>query len=436
VSGAKPRGLPVEVSVIVPTFNEADNLPVLLDRLHAALAGHAYELIVVDDDSPDGTWRIAQTRAVRDPTLRVIRRIGRRGLSSAVLEGMDAAAGSIMAVLDADLQHDETILPDLIAEVRGGRADVAIGSREAPGGSYGDFGRVRRALSFVGAQVASAALGVDVRDPMSGYFAVSAERYAAVRTSVNPRGFKILLDILATGTRPEVVEIGYGFRSRRAGETKLSSRVMVSFGLSVAELSLRRARSRFADRRPSGGGQAPAAWPPAFGSYVGVVVMATSVRVAGTSLLPIVGYSGLLSLAVVELAILAEYAGHQRFTFPVVNGERRSGSSRRRLAAFHLVAANSLLAQAGLGSVVTSMLARPTTGVRLVPVLGLVTAGVMVTIVAAYHLNRVVTWPAQTEAGGGATELPSPNSSRRTVDQQSRPMTPSTSEAISSTARR
>jgi putative flippase GtrA len=164
--------------------------------------------------------------------------------------------------------------------------------------------------------------------------------------------------------------------------------------------------------------------------------MATSVRVAGTSLLPIVGYSGLLSLAVVELAILAEYAGHQRFTFPVVNGERRSGSSRRRLAAFHLVAANSLLAQAGLGSVVTSMLARPTTGVRLVPVLGLVTAGVMVTIVAAYHLNRVVTWPAQTEAGGGATELPSPNSSRRTVDQQSRPMTPSTSEAISSTARR
>ena len=242
------RGGPVEVSVIVPTYNEVENLPVLLERLRSVLADTGHEIIVVDDDSPDGTWRVARAEAVSDRSVRLIHRVGRRGLSSAVLEGMDAARGTIMAVLDADLQHDEAILPDLIAAVRSGRADVAIGSREAPGGSYGEFGPIRRLISFVGAKVASAVLGVGVSDPMSGYFALSSERYAAVRPTVTPRGFKILLDVLASGERPAVVEVGYGFRSRRSGETKLSGRVVLSFGRSVVELGLRRATT--ARRRP------------------------------------------------------------------------------------------------------------------------------------------------------------------------------------------
>ncbi|MGI9613087.1 MAG: glycosyltransferase [Acidimicrobiales bacterium] len=415
------------MSVIVPTYNEAGNLPTLLDRLQAVLAGVAYEIVVVDDDSPDNTWRIATDRSRKDATIRVIRRMGRRGLSSAVLEGMDAASGSIMAVLDADLQHDEAILPKLVEAVRSGRADVAIGSREAPGGSYGEFGPVRRALSFVGSKVASAALGVGVSDPMSGYFALSAERYHDVRPAVNPRGFKILLDLLATGQRPDVVEIGYGFRSRRSGETKLSGGVVGAFGLSIAELTLRRLKTRVSGHDSA---TQPNADQSTFVTYLGVVVTATGTRLAVASLLAAAGLGPKLALAAIELGVLAEFAGHHHFTFPTSHGTRRPMVELRKLGIFHAVAANTLLAHAGIGAGVTKLLSSPATGMRLVPAYGLVVSGVTITVVIGYHLSRTLVW-SDTPAEG---LTPSPDAP--VGDQDSRPMTPSTSEEISSTALR
>jgi len=459
VKGATSNGDPVELSVIIPTYNEADNVPVLLERLRTALGDVAYEVIVVDDDSPDGTWRVAQS--ADDPAVRVLRRIGRRGLSSAVLEGLDAADGSILAVLDADLQHDEAILPDLVAAVRSGSADIAIGSREAPGGSYGEFGRVRRLLSFVGARVASLALGVGVSDPMSGYFVLSSSRYTAVRPGLNPRGFKILLDLVASGQRPRVVEVGYTFRARRAGETKLSGQVVASFGLSVAELTFRRLR-----QRPTRPGRRLPDLSPTFTTYVGVVVMATGFRMASKSALAASTFPGGAAwLAAAELGLLAEYATHQAFTFPVGDGDRPS-SAATRLTRFHLIAASGFAANVGIERGVTRLLVPPVGSYRMLGVFGLAVVGVMVTIVTTYRLNRAFTWPAPKTvpaspdplSPSSRTALPSsppPGDGRRATDgeqrdrldasaatrspeadQHNRPMTPSTSDEISSTARR
>ena len=136
------------VSVVIPTYNEAENIPILVRRLEQALADLDYELIVVDDDSPDLTWQIADELSQAQPRLRVLRRTDARGLSSAVMAGFGIARGRTLAVLDADLQHDERILPELIGAIVDDGADIAVGSREADGGSYGEFGPWRRTVSW------------------------------------------------------------------------------------------------------------------------------------------------------------------------------------------------------------------------------------------------------------------------------------------------
>lgn len=359
--------------MIVPTYNEAENLPVLLDRLQTTLADLDYEVIVVDDDSPDRTWRIARDRAASDARIQVLRRIGRRGLSSAVLEGMDAAGGEALAVLDADLQHDETALPAIVDEVLAGRADVCVGSRGAPGGSYGDFGPFRRLMSFAGATLARGALGVRVSDPMSGYFAVSRAHYDAVRPAVSPRGFKILLDLLASGPRPRVAEIGYRFRSRRRGETKLSGHVVAAYLVAVADLAIGRWRTR------------------RFIDYVVVAVAALSVRISLWSLLSALGAGGALQLATLELAVVAEFWGHHAITFRT--DHRRPLSAPGRLARFHLAALTAVLAQLGVGSLVEDAFASPTSGAGLVALFALATGGLLVTLTTTYHLSRALVWP-------------------------------------------
>ncbi len=443
------------MSVVVPTYNEAGNLPVLLDRLSQVLSGSSHEIIVVDDDSPDGTWRIALERSAIDPRIRVIRRMDDRGLSSAVLAGMDAASGSVLAVLDADLQHDEAILPDLIAAVGSGRADVAIGSREAPGGSYGEFGRARRLLSYIGAKVASTALGVDVSDPMSGYFALSSDRYATIRPSVNPRGFKILLDVLANGERPTVEDVGYRFRARRSGDTKLSGGVIAAFGLSVAELALARARSGVLNRadrpiageRTAGRSAVSRRAAPSDGdqgrliTYAAVVALATGVRLAGSSLLTGFSLTGVAGPLAIELGILVEYACHQRLTFPQAPGQRRRLTAARRLATFHAIAGGTLLAHAGIGEVVIRILSGSDGWSHLVAALGVSTGGIMATTAIAYGLNRRSTWSLTPTGSTGRAPRRTTSAWRRgdghsSTDQESRPMTRSTSDAISSTARR
>ncbi len=232
------------LSVIIPTYNEADNIVIVLDRLRTALSGHHYEILVVDDDSLDETWRIAKSQGRSDHRIKVIRRVGERGLSSAVMAGMAQATGRALVVMDADLQHDETKISSLVQAVVDDGMDLCIGSRHVDGGGYGTFGRRRRAASWAGTALARGLLGVAVSDPMSGFFAVSRRRFELVGDQVNPCGFKILLEFLARGPEPSVSEIGYQFGARLHGSTKLNGSVVLDYLRALAVLAIGRWRRR------------------------------------------------------------------------------------------------------------------------------------------------------------------------------------------------
>jgi dolichol-phosphate mannosyltransferase len=228
------------VSVITPTFNEAENLPILVGRLHDALAAVPHEIIVTDDDSPDRTWEVAEQLAAADPRITVMRRFHDPGLSASVLDGMSVARGDVLAVIDADLQHDETILPVMVDQVLDGTADVVVGSRSTAGGGYGEWSSSRRFVSWVATLIARLLLRVPVSDPMSGYFAVSRRAYETTAPQLNPRGFKILLEFIGRNRDLRVSEVGYEFSNRVHGETKLNRSVIRSYLLGVAELRLGR----------------------------------------------------------------------------------------------------------------------------------------------------------------------------------------------------
>jgi dolichol-phosphate mannosyltransferase len=232
-------GVPV-LSVVTPTFNEAENLPLLVASLQESLAELRYEIIVADDDSPDGTWEIAERLGEADPSVRVVRRFHDHGLSAAVLDGMSIARGRVLAVIDADLQHDPAILPDMVAALDDGRADVVVGSRATEGGGYGDWAASRRLVSWVATFIARVVLRVSVSDPMSGYFALTRSAYERGAAGINPRGFKILLEFIGRDRDLRVLEVPYEFRNRVHGETKLNRSVIRSYLLAVAELRLGR----------------------------------------------------------------------------------------------------------------------------------------------------------------------------------------------------
>jgi dolichol-phosphate mannosyltransferase len=228
------------LSVVTPTFDEAENLPLLVERLHTALGDLPHEIVVADDNSPDRTWEVAEKLAADDPTVRVLRRFHDHGLSAAVLDGMASARGEYLAVIDADLQHDETILPAMLDLLRRGQADVVVGSRESDGGGYGEWSTRRRAVSWVAAAIAKTLLRVPTKDPMSGYFVITREAYESTASEINPKGFKILLEFIGRNHDLRVAEVGYTFANRRHGETKLNRSVIRSYLLAVAELRLGR----------------------------------------------------------------------------------------------------------------------------------------------------------------------------------------------------
>jgi dolichol-phosphate mannosyltransferase len=238
---AQVGAAPLEVSVVVPTFNEAQNVVELVRRLRALLGPSGWEAIFVDDDSPDGTAALIRELAVRDPRVRCLRRVGRRGLASACVEGMMAAAAPIIVVLDADLQHDETKLPEMISLIQSGEADVVIGTRYAEGGSTGswDPGRVR--MSEQAGRAARMLLRQPVSDPMSGFFALRREVAEQTVHRLSAIGFKILLDILASAPEPvRVREVPYTFRERLAGTSKLDELVIWEFAMLLADKSVGR----------------------------------------------------------------------------------------------------------------------------------------------------------------------------------------------------
>ncbi|MDR3416554.1 MAG: glycosyltransferase family 2 protein [Nevskia sp.] len=212
-----------ELSVVVPTFNERGNVAELVRRLAAALAGIAWEVIFVDDDSPDGTADAVRELACADTRVRCVQRIGRRGLSSACVEGILASSAQYVAVMDADLQHDERTLPAMLATLRQGGVDIVVGSRYVEGGEA-DWAGARATMSRLATRLSHIVAPAALKDPMSGYFMLPRTVFMQAVRNTSAIGFKILLDLFASSPRPLVFrEIPYRFRNRAAGESKLDS---------------------------------------------------------------------------------------------------------------------------------------------------------------------------------------------------------------------
>lgn len=224
------REAPLELSVIIPTLNEAGNVEPLLEKLGIALAGVEWEAIFVDDGSTDGTPELLTRIAQSDRRVRMIRRIGRRGLSSAVVEGALASTTPIVAVIDADLQHDERILPDLYRAIADGSHELAIGTRYCQGGSTGEWAENRLKISRFATALASPIMKTRLSDPMSGFFAVRRDVLLEAAPRLSNVGYKILLDLVASLPRPlKVAEVGYTFGIRQHGASKLDEMVALEY---------------------------------------------------------------------------------------------------------------------------------------------------------------------------------------------------------------
>ncbi|MFT7600179.1 MAG: dolichol-phosphate mannosyltransferase [Acidimicrobiales bacterium] len=354
-----------DLSLVIPTYNESENLPILIDRLTIVLGPIDYEIIVVDDDSPDGTWQIAEELATTRPRLRSIRRTGERGLSSAVMMGMSVARGEAIAVMDADLQHDPSILPRMIAPILAGEADVSVASREVEGGSYGSFARSRRTMSVLGASMARMVTSTNVTDPMSGFFAISRAHHTQVADRANPRGFKILLEFLVRGPKPRVQEFGYLFGERQHGETKLTSSVAFAYLLTLVSLLTGRVMSA------------------TMTAYAMVGLFGVSVRFGAPFIAALFGFT-LVPLVAFELSVWSNYWMNNRFTFAAE--QRRGLRLLVGFLPFQLVALHGLVVQAGVTSLATG-----STDAVGGPVL-LQLAGIALATVGNYALNRSVTW--------------------------------------------
>ena len=225
-----------ELTVVVPTFNERDNVAPLVELVGAALAGIDWEVIFVDDDSADGTAAVVRDLARRDPRVRCIQRIGRRGLSTACIEGVLASSSPFVAVMDADLQHDERLLPLMLEVLKGDTCDLVVGSRYVSGGSLGDWDNRRAGISGLATRLSRFVCKADIADPMSGFFMVRRGVFEGAVRRLSGQGFKILLDLLASAPgQIRLKELPYQFRRRRHGTSKLDTLVAWEFGMLLAD---------------------------------------------------------------------------------------------------------------------------------------------------------------------------------------------------------
>jgi dolichol-phosphate mannosyltransferase len=230
--------LPLELAIVVPTFNESANIVLLLEALERSLAGITYEVIFVDDDSSDGTAALVRQIARTNPRVRILQRVGRRGLASACLEGMMATPAFDIVVMDGDLQHDERILPAMLNKIRNEKLDLVVATRNAEGGGMGEFSKHRVWLSNLGRRLSQSVSHTELSDPMSGFFMLDRRFLEEVVHSTSGVGFKILLDIVASARRPvRFGEVPYTFRKRIHGTSKLD----ILVGLEYLQLLLDKA---------------------------------------------------------------------------------------------------------------------------------------------------------------------------------------------------
>ena len=218
--------VPPELAVVIPTLNERENILALVERLEAALAGIRWEAVFVDDDSPDGTADLVREMGQRRSNIRCVQRLGRRGLSSACIEGILASSAPFIAVMDADMQHDEALLPKMLETIKERELDIVVGTRYGANGSVGDWQRSRVAISSLASRLARLVVKAELTDPLSGFFVIARGAFAATMRNLSGQGFKILLDIFASSPRPlAFAELPFHFRRRVHGESKLDTLV-------------------------------------------------------------------------------------------------------------------------------------------------------------------------------------------------------------------
>ena len=234
-SGLSPLAA-AKLAIIIPTLNERDNVEPLVARLVSTLPDVAWEALFVDDDSRDGTSEWVRAVARRNPRVRCLQRIGRRGLATACLEGVLATASPYVAVMDADLQHDERLLPQMLSVLESGAADLVVGSRYVPGGGIGNWDRGRARMSGLATRLARVICKADVADPLSGFFMCRREVFEGAMRRMSGQGFKILLDLLASSPEPlRVRELPYTFGERHSGESKLDLLITWEYAMLLAD---------------------------------------------------------------------------------------------------------------------------------------------------------------------------------------------------------
>jgi dolichol-phosphate mannosyltransferase len=225
-----------ELTVVIPTLNERDNVGLLVELLDAVLNTVDWEVIFVDDDSPDGTSERIREISRRDRRVRCLQRIGRRGLATACIEGAMATSAPYIAVMDADMQHDEKLLPQMLMILKSEPVDLVVGSRYVAGGGIGEWDAGRAKMSNVAARLSRIICKAEIADPMSGFFMLRREVLEAALRRLSGQGFKILLDILASSPRPlRFRELPYEFRERQRGESKLDTLVAWEYMMLIAD---------------------------------------------------------------------------------------------------------------------------------------------------------------------------------------------------------
>ncbi|AZI37253.1 putative glycosyltransferase [Caenibius tardaugens NBRC 16725] len=325
----------LRLAVIVPTLNERDNVQTMIAALDSALDGIAWEAVFVDDNSSDGTPELVESIARTRANIRLIRRIGRKGLSAAVIEGFLATVAPVVAVVDADMQHDESKLAEMLRRVEQGGAELVIGTRYAETGGTGDWSQSRERISRFAGWVADRVMPQKLSDPMSGFFMIRRDVFVEIAPNLSALGFKILLDIVLSSARPLTVsEVPYEFRQRHAGESKLDSAVALEFVIQILD--------RICGR-----------WIPprlilfgivgALGLVVHLLVLRTSMGLGFTF--------GQGQSAAVAIAILFNYVLNNLITYRDIR-HKTAGAWFKGLLGFYLVCAAGAVANVGVGVLV------------------------------------------------------------------------------------
>jgi len=372
----EPQTVPLrapELTVVIPTLNERENIAPLLERVDLALAGTRWEVVFVDDDSTDGTPELVREIGRADARVRCLHRIGRRGLSTACIEGILASASPFIAVMDADLQHDEALLPGMLNALRHEPCDIVVGSRYVSGGGVGEWNKTRASMSGFATRVSRLVCKTEIADPMSGFFMLRRDIFETAVRDLSGQGFKILLDLLASlPTPPRLKELPYQFRNRRYGESKLDTMVTWEFGMLLADKLVGHiVPVRFALFALIG----------ALGVVVDLIVLWAALAV-GTS------FIAAQAVATV-VAMTSNFFLNNVFTY---RDQRLKGWRLwRGLFSFYVICALGAVANVGFAAFVFAGDARWLAGFSGIPWLASV-AGVVVGSVWNYAVSSVFTW--------------------------------------------